>query len=145
MRIAQLTVVLGALGLGALVGACVTPSIPIPPPDPADMQFHLTVQDTGSVAEFTYPPDKNYEGGTAYLFDHNTGGGVFHIVNPDFSIGPLTLEASAGDQVVVTVESAEQTVSRCVVLREGCAGPEHVLQLLGSPAAEQPGAGSRAQ
>jgi hypothetical protein len=110
--------------IALVVGGCVTPSIPIPPPDPSQMDFDL-LSDAGTTpqATFTYPPDKNYEGGTAYVFDDNNGGGVFHVVNPDFSIGPMTLEASLGDQVVVTIESAEQTVSRCVVLRQGSQDP----------------------
>ena len=107
-----------------LIGGCVTPSIPIPPPDPSQMDFDI-VSDQGSTshATFTYPPDRNYEGGTAYIFNHNTGGGVFHLVNADYSIGPMTLTATLGDQMVVTIESAEQTVSRCVVLRQGPQDP----------------------
>jgi len=108
----------------ALVGACVTPSIPIPPPDPSSMDFSISTPPDGpSTAVLTYPPDKNYEGGTAYLFDHDTGGGVFHLVNADFSVGPLALGAKVGDQIVFTIESTDQTVSRCVVLREGLQDP----------------------
>ncbi|MEP6863701.1 MAG: hypothetical protein ABJE66_23950 [Deltaproteobacteria bacterium] len=109
----------------ALLGlaACVTPSIPIPPPDPANADFTITTQDGTSVATFSYPADGNYVGATYYLFDHNTGGGVFHIANPDGSIGGLALPATAGDQVVITIEGNEQTVSRCVVLREGPQDP----------------------
>jgi len=106
-----------------VIGGCVTPSIPIPPPDPSQMDFNVSMDGNASSAIFSYPPDKNYEGGTAYVFDDNNGGGVFHLVNPDFSIGPMTLTASLGDQVVVTIESAEQTVSRCVVLRQGSQDP----------------------
>jgi hypothetical protein len=109
----------------ALLGlaACVTPSIPIPPPDPADADFTITTQDGVSFASLNYPPDGNYIGGTYYLFDHNTGGGVFHIANPDGSITGLSLQASPGDQVVITIEGNEQTVSRCVVLRAGPQDP----------------------
>ena len=106
-----------------VIGGCVTPSIPIPPPDPSEMDFDISSDGTTSHATFTYPPDKNYEGGTAYVFDDSNGGGVFHIVNPDFSIGPMTLAAALGDQIVVTIECAEQTVSRCVVLRQGPQDP----------------------
>jgi hypothetical protein len=102
------------------LGACVTPSIPIPPPDPADADFTITSQDGNSIATFSYPADSNYVGATYYLFDHDNGGGVFHIAAPDGSITNLgPLPAMAGDQVVITIEGNEQTVSRCVVLREG--------------------------
>ena len=109
----------------ALLGlaACITPSIPIPPPDPAQADFTITVQDGVSSASLNYPPDNNYVGATYYLFDHDTGGGVFHIANPDGSISGLVLPASAGDQVVITIEGNEQTVSRCVVLRQGAQDP----------------------
>jgi len=106
------------------LGACVTPSIPIPPPDPADADFTITSQDGSSSATFSYPPDNNYVGATYYLFDHDNGGGVFHIADPDGSITNLgPLPAKAGDQVVITVEGNEQTVSRCVVLRQGTQDP----------------------
>lgn len=111
--------------LGAAVGACVTPSIPIPPPDPAEMDFDVTPQGSGSgsVASFSYPANVNYKDSTYYVFDHNTGGGVFHLANPDGSIAGLSLPASLGDQVVVTIEGGDQTVSRCVVLRQGSQDP----------------------
>ncbi|MEO8844148.1 MAG: hypothetical protein ABI591_02925 [Kofleriaceae bacterium] len=113
------------LALIALLGlvACVTPSIPIPPPDPAQADFTVTTQDGASIAAFSYPADTNYVGATYYLFDHDTGGGVFHIANADGSISGLALAASIGDQVVITIEGNEQTVSRCVVLREGTQNP----------------------
>lgn len=110
-----------ALGLG--LAACVTPSIPIPPPDPADADFTITGQEGSTIATFSYPPDINYVGATYYLFDHDNGGGVFHIANADGSISGLALPAKAGDQVVITIEGNEQTVSRCVVLREGTQDP----------------------
>ena len=101
-------------------GGCITPSIPIPPPDPGKMDFHITMEPSGtSVASFMYPPEKNYEGGTAYLFNHDSGMGIFQLVNADYSIGPMSLRAAAGNQIVFTIEGASETVSRCVVLREG--------------------------
>ncbi|MFT3699591.1 MAG: hypothetical protein QM831_40965 [Kofleriaceae bacterium] len=111
------------------LGACITPSIPIPPPDPGQMDFDVQMgSDGGSTATFTYPPDHNYAGGTAYIFNEANNGGVFHLVNPDNSIGPLTLPAKLGDQVVVTIEGGEQTVSRCVVLRQGAQDPNTYCQ-----------------
>ena len=109
----------------ALLGlaACITPSIPIPPPDPAQADFTVTVQDGTSTASFSYPPDNNYVGGTYYLFDHECGCGVFHVANTDGSISGLNLTASTGDQIVITIEGNEQTVSRCIVLREGPQDP----------------------
>ena len=110
----------------ALLGlaACITPSIPIPPPDPAQADFTITVQDNGtSTASFSYPPDNNYVGATYYLFDHDKGGGVFQLANPDGSMSFLNITANTGDQIVITIEGNEQTVSRCIVLRPGLQDP----------------------
>lgn len=88
------------------------------------MTFTITVQGGTSSAVLTYPPEKNYEGGIVYVFNHDTGHGVFQNVNADNSIGPTQpLAASVGNQVVISVESAAQTASRCIVLREGLQDP----------------------
>ncbi|HUJ58493.1 MAG TPA: hypothetical protein VLX92_08375 [Kofleriaceae bacterium] len=119
------------LAFAALLGVagCITPSIPIPPPDPTEMMFHLTVTDTVSSAVFTYPATQNYKNSVAYVFDRDTGQGVFQDTNVDGSIGPtLPLPAAAGDNVVVTIESGSQTVSTCVVLREGTQDPNAFCQ-----------------
>ena len=118
-------IVLAALGL---VG-CVTPSIPIPPPDPAKMTFHLSVVDTNSLAVFSYPPTTAYVGGIAYVLDRNKGAGVIQTCAADGSIGPTQpFPADANDNVVVTVQLGDQTVSTCIVLREGTQDPTTYCQ-----------------
>jgi len=108
---------------------CITPSIPIPPPDPSEMQFDITTTGTESSAVFTYPPYDAYKGGTVYLFDRANGRGVFQVSNADGSFGPtLALPAAVGDQVVVSIEHIDQTVSTCVVLQQGAQSPTHTCQ-----------------
>ncbi len=119
------------LRLLLLIGlaGCITPSIPIPPPDPSEMQFDITTTGTASSAVFTYPPTDAYKGGTVYLFDRANGQGVFQVSHTDGSFGPtLPLPAAAGDQVVVSIENVDQTVSICVVLQQGAQSPNHVCQ-----------------
>ena len=123
-RLATIAVIAALLGL---VG-CITPSIPIPPPDPARMTFNVTVVDLKSSAVFAYPIEHNYKNGIAYLYDRTLRGGVIHDVNPDDSIGPIGLPASLGDQVVVSVQVGDQTISTCVVLREGAQDPNSYCQ-----------------
>jgi hypothetical protein len=104
---------------------CITPSIPIPPPDPSDMTFDLSVDGSGtSFAVLTYPADSIYIGGMVYVQNHNTSFGIFEPVNADGSIGPTQpLAAGSGDEVVVSIGLVAQTVSTCVVLREGIQDP----------------------
>jgi hypothetical protein len=119
------------LWLLLLIGlaGCITPSIPIPPPDPAEMQFHLTTSGMASTAVFTYPAHDAYKGASAYVLDQRTNQGVFQLANDDGSIGPtLPLPATLGDQVVVSIQNTEQTVSACVVLKEGAQDPNVYCQ-----------------
>ena len=112
------------LALIALLGlaGCVTPSIPIPPPDPALMTFTVSVDGQGEItgASFEYPPTVSYVGGVAYVYNRSRGMGVIQVVNANGSIGPTpSVAASANDQLVISVENDEQTVSTCVLLKEG--------------------------
>jgi hypothetical protein len=114
------------LGLGLLGPAgCITPSIPIPPPDPAQMDFHLTTIDPmTSTAVLTYPQNDTYRGGVAFLYNRFKHQGVIQDVNPSGSIGPTPpMPAVLGDEVVVSVQVNDQTISSCVVLREGAQDP----------------------
>lgn len=106
------------------VAACVTPSIPIPPPDPAEMTFQITVVGQDSSAIFTYPPTAAYVGTTAYVFNRANNLLVGGLANDDGSLGPfLPLPAVAGDNVVVTIEGPKQAASTCIVLRDGQQDP----------------------
>ena len=53
---------------------------------------------------------------------------MIHDVNPDDSIGPISMAAALGDQVVVSVQVGDQTFSTCVVLREGAQDPTNYCQ-----------------
>lgn len=115
MRALLSVIVLGLAG-------CVTPSIPIPPPDPVRMEFQVTTDSTGTItaATFSYPPVENYKGGVAYVYNRSVGTGTIHAVNADGSIGPTSpVAATLNHQIVITIENDEQTVSTCVLLKEG--------------------------
>ena len=100
----------------AVVAGCVTPSIPIPPPDPARMSFHLTA----GQATFSYAADDRYVNSTVYVFNTVRGLGVIQSANPDGSLGPTQpFPAMEGDQVIVSIQRTDQTESVCVRVREG--------------------------
>lgn len=113
--------VMRRLALIALFGlaGCVTPSIPIPPPDPSAMVFTVTRDDGGAItsASLYYPPTDNYCGGVAYVFNRTLGTGIIHVVNPNCSVGPTpAVPARADDELVISIENDDQTVSTCIVL-----------------------------
>ncbi|HUS29904.1 MAG TPA: hypothetical protein VMZ53_15470 [Kofleriaceae bacterium] len=110
-----------AFALIGLVG-CVTPSIPIPPPDPSKMAFTVETDPNGLVtsASLSYPATDSYKGGVAYVYNRTLGHGVIEQVNADGSVGPTApVVATTGNQIVFSVEHDEQTVSTCVLLKDG--------------------------
>lgn len=122
-----MTLRLRTLGLLALLwlllglAGCITPSIPIPPPDPEQMTFEVQVEvGVAGSARFAYSASGAYDGATVYVFNRAKGTGVIDTAREDGSVGPtLPFPAELGDQVVVTFEREQQTVSTCVVLRQG--------------------------
>jgi hypothetical protein len=118
------------VGLGVLgLAGCVTPSIPIPPPDPSKMTFTLSGDPGAQTTSLVYPANATYVGGVAYVYNQAKGVGVIQAVNANGSIGPTPpVAAMLGDQIVVSVENDEQTVSQCIVLREGVQDPTSYCQ-----------------
>ena len=110
-----------AFVLVGLVG-CVTPSIPIPPPDPSKMEFTVTADPNGTVtaASLKYPATHSYLGGVAYVYNRTLGHGVIEAVNADGGVGPTApVAATTGNQIVFSIENDQQTVSTCVLLKDG--------------------------
>jgi len=109
----------------AVVRGCITPSIPIPPPDPAKMVFAVDgVGGSNSTAVFTYPPDVNYQEALVFVFNRDRGTGVIQQANDDGSVGPTPpIMAAIDEQIVVTFQRDDQTVSTCIRLRNGNQDP----------------------
>lgn len=113
------------LGLGGALAGCITPSIPIPPPDPTQMEF--TVEAAG--ASFRYPPNANYAEAIVSVYNRDRGLGVIEAARADGSVGPTApIPATLGDQIVVSFERDDQTVSTCIRLREGNQSPTDYCQ-----------------
>jgi hypothetical protein len=71
-------------------------------------------------ARFEYSASGSYQGATVYVFNRTTGTGVIDTARDDGSVGPtLPFPAALGDAVVVSFEREQQTVSTCVVIRQG--------------------------
>jgi hypothetical protein len=106
------------LAIACLVGGCITPSIPIPPPEPELMQFD--VDGATSSATFTYPANINYENSILYLYNRDQGVGIIEATRPDGSVGPTRpLSAELGNQIVVAFQRDDLSVSTCIRLRDG--------------------------
>jgi len=105
-------------GMLALVSACVTPSIPIPPPDPSLMGF--AVDSSSGVATFSYGTEPNYAFAVVYIFNKDQGTGIITTARADGSVGPTQpFPAELGDNVAITIENDAVQASRCVVVRQG--------------------------
>jgi hypothetical protein len=114
-----LLVLAGAAGLLAASG-CITPSIPIPPPDPGLMTFAITGDAGNTSATFTYPANANYHETIVYVFNRDRGMGIIEAARADGSVGPTQpVKAAVGEQIVVTFQREDLTVSTCIRLRNG--------------------------
>jgi hypothetical protein len=105
---------------GLVVPGCITPSIPIPPPDPGLMTFVVTGDGASSAATFAYPADTNYRESIVFVYNRDRGLGIIEATRPDGSVGPTQpVKAAIGEQIVVTFQREDQTVSTCIRLRNG--------------------------
>lgn len=106
--------------LVALVAAsavCVTPSVPIPPPDVAKMTVEIDAEQ--GLVQFAYAPDPSYGGAVVYLFNESIGEGIIATARDDGSVGPTEpFAAEIDDRLIVTFELDEQLSSRCVIIGE---------------------------
>jgi hypothetical protein len=109
-----------ALGVALVLGgaSCVTPSIPIPPPEAQNMSF--TVDVSVGTATFQYAASVNFGGARVYVLNLTQGRGIIDTAREDGSVGPTApFPAAIDDQVSITFETDDQAVSTCVVVREG--------------------------
>jgi hypothetical protein len=113
---------LAVVALCVALAGCITPSIPIPPPEPTSMAFAIDAQ--AGEATFTYAAEPNYSGATVYVFNRTAGIGIIATARADGSVGPTApFPAQVGDNVAVTFETDEASVSACVVVRAGSPSP----------------------
>jgi len=88
------------------------------------MDFAVTGDVGSRTASLTYPANDNYVGSVAYVYNRDRGVGVIEDANPDGSVGPTPpVRAELGDQIIVSIERVDQTVSTCIRLRQGIQNP----------------------
>ncbi len=113
---------LAVVALCVALAGCITPSIPIPPPEPTEMTF--AVDATGGFATFSYAAEPNYSNAVVYVFNRNAGTGIIATARADGSVGPTApFPAQLGDNVAITFETDEVSVTSCVVVRDGSPSP----------------------
>jgi hypothetical protein len=111
--------VLVSLVVACLAG-CITPSIPIPPPDPELMLFEVTGDGAASTATFEYPANINYESSILYIYNRDRAVGIIEATRPDGSVGPTRpVSAGLGNQIIVSFQREDLAVSTCIRLRNG--------------------------
>lgn len=98
--------------------SCVTPSVPIPPPEPEKMVFSYDAM--AGTASFAFDPDPSYGGAIVYVFNRNQGLGIIETAAPDGSVGPTrAFSVALGDQVIITFELDTQLSATCVEFQDG--------------------------
>lgn len=112
----------GLLALLAVVATwgagCITPSIPIPPPDADRMDFAPGPEP--GTATFSYEADPLFANAVVYVYNRDTGRGVIDTADGSGAVGPTEpFAAMLGDEIAVTFESEDEVVSTCVIFREG--------------------------
>jgi hypothetical protein len=109
--------VLPALVVLALAG-CVTPTVPIPPPDPESMTFALDTE--AGLARYAADPNVSYAGAVVFVYNRDRGLGVITTAADDGSVAPTEpFAGDDGDDIVVTYEIDTQAAATCVVLHDG--------------------------
>jgi hypothetical protein len=126
---ARSSALLGAVVvLVAALGGCVTPSVPIPPPEPAKMSFEVDEEE--GTARFVYAADASYGLATVYVFNRDRGVGIIETARVDGSVGPTApFEGVIGDHLIVSFELAGQLSAVCVELRPGQSSPAYQCNL----------------
>ena len=122
MRRSSLVVASTVAGLwaGFSGSGCITPSIPIPPPDPGLMTFTLIGDGANTSATFSYPANANYHESIVYVYNRDRGRGIIEAARADGSVGPTQpVQAALGEQIVVTFQREDLTASTCIRLRNG--------------------------
>lgn len=108
---------LTALAAALVLGACVTPSIPIPPPEAELMTFAVDV--SAGAATFAYDPEPNFADAVVYVYNRDRGTGIITTARSDGSVGPTApFPAAFGENISITFETDEAIVGNCVQIRD---------------------------
>jgi hypothetical protein len=84
------------------------------------MTFMVTGDAGNTSATFAYPADINFRDSIVFVYNHDRGLGIIEASRADGSIGPTRpVSATIGDQIVVTFQREDQTISTCIRLRQG--------------------------
>ena len=111
------------VALAITVCACVTPSVPIPPPAPEKMVFDADPED--GLVTFSYDAQSGYGGAVVYIFNRDIGEGIITTARGDGSVGPTEpFPAQLGDDLIITFETEEQLASRCITVTDGRSGSQ---------------------
>jgi hypothetical protein len=107
--------------------ACVTPSLPVPPPEPGLLAFHL---DTSSgQATYHAAADPDWANAKVSVYDEHSGRGVITTANPDGSVSETPpFPAGDGDRVLVLYELPDQSAGHCLILHDGPSRPDFLCQ-----------------
>jgi|GEM_PF-2197197 len=120
--------------LALCFGACASPTVPVPPPNPESMVFdidELPTDGARGLARFSYDGDVDNGGAIVFVFNRTLGEGVITTAEPDGTVLPTApfpvggvgddadQEAMAGDEIIISFEIEDQVSSTCVRIAAG--------------------------
>lgn len=113
------TYALVAVASVALLFACHTPSIPIPPPDREAIAFEH--DEAGGTATFEYTDVRgDFAFAVVYVLNRDQGMGTITSARSDGTVDPtVPFPADVGDRILVTFDIGDQLASICVLLVDG--------------------------
>jgi hypothetical protein len=107
-----------AICLVLSASACLTPSLPVPPPDPGLLAFHVDAVSGMATVHAASIPD--WANAKVSVYDEHTGRGVITTANPDGSVAETApFPAADGDRILVEYETSDQSAGRCLILHDG--------------------------
>ncbi len=80
----------------------------------------FAVEAGNGTATFSYDPQPRFSNAVIYVFNRDRGEGIITTARADGGVGPTKpFAAVVGEDLLITFETDEQILSRCITLTEG--------------------------
>ena len=78
------------------------------------------VNDEDGLATFSFDPQPRFGGAVVFIFNRDRGEGIITTARADGAVGPTEpFAADVGEDLLITFETEDQVLSRCITLADG--------------------------